>query len=160
QLLSVRLRGGRLDERELGTSLQVIERAAMDGSEIGRRLRQFGRGGSSSEPQPIHLDSGLLDAIEYTRPRWEDEAPGRGRRVEVLTESWSGAYVKGPGNELREVFTNMILNAVDALPKGGTIKLATFVRGEAVVACVEDDGIGMDDATRKRLFEPFFTTKG
>ena len=160
QLLNLRLHGGRLDERELATSLQVIERAAKDGSEIGRRLRQFGRGGNSAEPQPVHLDSVLLDAIEYTRPRWENEAQVSGRRIEVMTESWSGAYVMGHGNELREVFTNLILNALDALPRGGAIRLATSLRGDSVVARVEDDGIGMDEATRKRLFEPFFTTKG
>ncbi len=160
QILSVRLHGGRLGNDELLTSLRVIERAAKDGSEIGRRLRQFGHGASSTAAQPVHLDSALLDAIEFTRPRWENEAQVTGRHIEVMTESWSGAYVMGHGNELREVFTNLILNAVDALPEGGSIRLATTLKGDSVVACVEDNGIGMDETTKKRLFEPFFTTKG
>jgi signal transduction histidine kinase/ActR/RegA family two-component response regulator len=160
QLLNLRIRTGKLTQEDLVSSLRVIERAALDGSEVGRRLRQFGRGGSTPEPKPVDLDGVLLDAIEFTRPRWENEAQVTGRHIEVASESWSGAHVMGHSNELREVFTNLILNAVDALPEGGTIRLATSLQGDRVLARVQDNGTGMDEETRKRLFEPFFTTKG
>jgi signal transduction histidine kinase/ActR/RegA family two-component response regulator len=160
QLLTLRINTGKLTQEELISSLRVIERAALDGSEVGRRLRQFGHGSSAAKPEPVDLDGVLLDAIEFTRPRWENEAQVTGRRIEVASESWSGAHVMGQSNELREVFTNLILNAVDALPEGGTIRLSTGLQGDRVVARIQDDGIGMDDETRKRLFEPFFTTKG
>ena len=160
QLLNLRLLNGTLTQEELVTSLRVIERAALDGSEVGRRLRQFGRGATLTVMEPVDLDRALLDAIEFTRPRWENEAQITGRRIEIISESWSGACVMGASNEMREVFTNLILNAVDALPKGGTVRLATELRGERVLARIEDDGIGMDEETRRRLFEPFFTTKG
>jgi len=160
QLLTLRIGTGKLTQEELVSSLRVIERAALDGSEVGRRLRQFGRGTSAAVLEPVDLDRVLLDAIEFTRPRWENEAQVTGRRIEVASESWSGAHVMGHSNELREVFTNLILNAVDALPQGGTIRLATSHQGDRVLARVEDDGTGMDEETRKRLFEPFFTTKG
>ncbi len=160
QLLNLRIGAGNLTQEELVSSLRVIERAALDGSEVGRRLRQFGRGTSAVDPEPVDLDRVLLDAIEFTRPRWENEAHVTGRRIEVASESWSGACVMGHSNELREVFTNLILNAVDALPQGGTIRLATSFRGDRVLARIQDDGLGMDEDTRRRLFEPFFTTKG
>jgi signal transduction histidine kinase/ActR/RegA family two-component response regulator len=160
QLLNLRIGAGKLTQEELVSSLRVIERAALDGSEVGRRLRQFGRGTSTVDPEPVDLDHVLLDAIEFTRPRWENEAHVTGRRIEVASESWSGACVLGHSNELREVFTNLILNAVDALPQGGTIRLATSFRDDRVLARIEDDGVGMDEDTRRRLFEPFFTTKG
>ena len=160
QLLNLRIGTGKLTQEELISSLRVIERAALDGSEVGRRLRQFGRGTGAADPEPVDLDRVLLDAIEFTRPRWENEAHVTGRRIEVASESWSGACVMGHSNELREVFTNLILNAVDALPRGGTISLSTSFRGERVLARIQDDGVGMDEDTRKRLFEPFFTTKG
>jgi CheY-like chemotaxis protein/anti-sigma regulatory factor (Ser/Thr protein kinase) len=83
-----------------------------------------------------------------------------GRRIEVTSDSWAGAWVMGRSNQLREVFTNIVLNSVDALPEGGTIRLATQVRGERVIVRIQDDGVGMDEETRKHLFEPFFTTKG
>ena len=160
QLLNLALEKGQLTQEELVSSLRVMERAARDGSEIGRRLRQFGRGTSAAPPEPVNLDAIVLDAIEFTRPRWENEAQVTGRRIDVQTESWSGAFVLGHSNELREVFTNLVLNAVDALPKGGTIRLSTGIRGDRVLAFIEDDGLGMDEETRKHLFEPFFTTKG
>ncbi len=160
QLLNLRIGTGKLTQEELISSLRVIERAALDGSEVGRRLRQFGRGTGATDPEPVDLDAVLLDAVEFTRPRWENEAHVTGRRIDVASESWSGATVMGHSNELREVFTNLILNAVDALPEGGSIRLATSFRGDRVLARIQDDGVGMDDDTRKRLFEPFFTTKG
>jgi signal transduction histidine kinase/ActR/RegA family two-component response regulator len=160
QLLSLRLGSGKLTREELVTSLRVIERAALDGSEIGRRLRQFGRGTTSTAAEAVDLDCAVLDAIEFTRPRWENEAQITGRRIEITSESGSGACVMGYSNEMREVFTNLILNAVDALPQGGTIRLSTEVRGDHVLARIEDDGTGMDEETRRRMFEPFFTSKG
>ena len=160
QLLNLRIATGKLTHDELVASLRVIERAALDGSEIGRRLRQFGRGTPAAAAEPVDLDRVVLDAVEFTRPRWESEAQVAGRHIVIEAESWAGAHVLGHSNELREVFTNLILNAVDALPGGGTIRLATVVRGDRVLARVRDDGVGMDEPTRKRVFEPFFTTKG
>ncbi|HEY6868061.1 MAG TPA: ATP-binding protein [Candidatus Eisenbacteria bacterium] len=160
QLLNLRIATGKLTPEELAASLRVIERAALDGSEIGRRLRQFGRGTPAAAAEPVDLDRIVLDAVEFTRPRWESEAQVAGRRIAIEADSWAGAHVMGHSNELREVFTNIILNAVDALPQGGTIRLATVVRGDRVLARVEDDGVGMEEDTRRRLFEPFFTTKG
>jgi CheY-like chemotaxis protein len=75
-------------------------------------------------------------------------------------DSRPDAWVAGRANELREVFTNLILNAVDALPRGGNIRTAVHRDGQQVIATVADDGIGMDEETARRLFEPFFTTKG
>jgi len=61
---------------------------------------------------------------------------------------------------LREALTNLIFNAVDALPAGGTIRLSARQVGEDIVVTVTDSGLGMSDDVRERIFEPFFTTKG
>jgi CheY-like chemotaxis protein len=68
--------------------------------------------------------------------------------------------VDGHPAELRQVLTNLILNAVDALPRGGTITIATRAAAGAVEVSVADTGVGMSEEVRRRIFEPFFSTKG
>ena len=159
QLLRQRALQGVLPAAELAASLQVMERAAQDGTETVRRLRQFGRG-DDAVTESVDLAAAASDAVEFTRPRWENEAQTGGRTIHLELEAESGSWVSGRGHELREVFTNLILNAVDALPEGGTIRVGSKVRGGRVLAWVQDDGIGMSEEVRRRLFEPFFTTKG
>ena len=160
QLLARRLEAGTLSTEELLTSLRVIERAAQDGRETGRRLRQFGHVAPGAATEAVNLHEILKDAVEFTRPRWQNEAHAAGLVIELEMEFGAAAWVAGRASELREVFTNLILNAVDALPHGGTIRLESRVEGPRVMATVTDDGVGMDDETARRLFEPFFTTKG
>jgi signal transduction histidine kinase/ActR/RegA family two-component response regulator len=160
QLLLRRANAGKLSAGELVVSLEVIERAARDGKETGRRLRQFGRAEGSVTSEAVDLGAVLHDAVEFTRTRWENEAQAGGRSISITIEAATGAWVEGRGHELREVFTNLILNAVDALPNGGSIRLSVSVRDGRVVAHIEDDGVGMSEETRRRIFEPFFTTKG
>jgi signal transduction histidine kinase/CheY-like chemotaxis protein len=160
QLLMRRMQGGELSSEELITSLAVIEQAAQDGRETGRRLRQFGHAAHDAATEPVDLHAMLQDAVEFTRPRWQNEALGDGVNIEMRLESHTGAWVAGRASELREVFTNLILNAVDAMPQGGCISVGARAEGERVIATVADDGMGMDEETTRRLFEPFFTTKG
>ncbi len=159
QLLARRLEAGTLSAEELSASLAVIVQAALDGGETGRRLRQFGRG-TQDAAEAVDLDAVIRDAVEFTRTRWENEALAAGRRIETRVDSTAGALVSGRGNELREVFTNLILNAVDAMPDGGAIRITGRIADGQAHVTFEDDGVGMDEETRRRLFEPFFTTKG
>ena len=76
--------------------------------------------------------------------------------------------VAGIESEIREALTNLIFNAVDAMPDGGTLTLRTKSTRDIVPAStprrvqvqVQDTGVGMDEETRRRCLEPFFTTKG
>jgi len=160
QLLKLKLEAGSLSSAELLSALAVIERATQDGRETGRRLRQFGQASQVTATESVDLHVMLQDAIEFTRPRWENEAHAAGNTIEMHLDSQPAAWVAGRANELREVFTNLILNAVDALPRGGAIRAVVRNDGQQVTATVADDGIGMDEKTARRLFEPFFTTKG
>ena len=160
QLLRRQAEAGDLPAPALARALEVIERAAMDGGDTVRRLRQFGPGGRAPDAEIVDLDEALRGAAEFTRTRWENEAQADGRRITVEIQSEPGATVEGRGSEMREIFTNLILNAIDACPEGGAIRLATRVRQDRVVAEVEDNGIGMSPTIRKRIFDPFFTTKG
>jgi CheY-like chemotaxis protein len=160
QLLRLRAQDGTLAPQELQDAFGVMELAARDGAETVRRLRQFGKGEAADAADLVDLDAVLREAAEFTRPRWKNAAEGGGVHIELAVESSPGAWVRGNGAQLREVFTNLILNAVDAMPRGGIVRLGTATRDEAVVAIVEDDGVGMTPETMQRVFEPFFTTKG
>ncbi len=121
---------------------------------------------------PIHLNAVAQQVVELTRARWSDMALREGAVIEVSTDLADNLpEVMGVESEIREALTNLILNAVDALPNGGKIVLRTrFLAGESNSldvtstsrACLEviDTGLGMDENTRQRCLEPFFTTKG
>jgi signal transduction histidine kinase len=70
--------------------------------------------------------------------------------------------VDGHASELRDVLMNLIFNAVDAMPEGGTLSIATQLEHpqNTVLVTVEDTGVGMPPDVRRRCLEPFFTTKG
>jgi signal transduction histidine kinase/HAMP domain-containing protein len=159
------------DQREM---LGVIERAAKDGAETVRRLQGFARMEHDSPMTEVRLDMLARDAIDITRPRWRDVAQSRGASIEVVRQLQAVTPLAGRPAELREVLTNLIINAVDALPKGGKIMVNTYDDKAAgdpssssgqggvsyVVAEVADSGTGMPPEVRARIFDPFFTTKG
>jgi CheY-like chemotaxis protein len=110
---------------------------------------------------PVDVNDVVRDAVAITRPRWE-EKHARGRQpLHLVLELGHAPLISGRPAALSEVITNLILNALDAMPDGGTLTLTTRTGpgGTAVIA-VRDTGVGMPDATRRRIFEPFFSTKG
>ncbi len=153
--------------------LQHIRTASEDITQIVARLREFYRRRRSDEPRErVDLNTLIPQVVDLTRPRWRDIAQQLGVSIDIKTELEAGLpEVSGAAGELREVFTNLIFNAVDAMPQGGHITLRTRARCLAhnrrgartpthVIAEVSDTGVGMDEETRKRCFEPFFSTKG
>ncbi len=151
------------DQREM---LRVIERAAKDGAETVRRLQGFARMEHDSPMTEVRLDMLARDAIDITRPRWRDVAQSRGATIEIARSLQPVTPLAGRPAELREVLTNLIINAVDAMPKGGQLSVATYddkVSGDGlgdVVIEVADTGVGMSPEVQARIFEPFFSTKG
>ena len=142
------------------TSLRSIERAATDAAETVVRIQGFSRTAKRGEAASFDLNAAVQDAIEFTRARWQDEAHVKGAPIEVAFERGSPPSISGRSAEIREVMTNLILNAVDALPAGGRIAVRTRGEPGRVVVSVSDSGIGMSGEVKGRAFEPFFTTKG
>jgi signal transduction histidine kinase/ActR/RegA family two-component response regulator len=142
--------------------LDIIEKAARDGASTVRRLQDFTRVRRDHDLQPVSTRQIVEDCLSLTRGRWRDEAERVGVQYEVTTDLAAARDVAGEPSELREVMTNLILNALDAMPAGGALHLATRdlpAAGEVHVE-VTDDGDGMSDEVRARIFDPFFTTKG
>jgi signal transduction histidine kinase/ActR/RegA family two-component response regulator len=149
----------RVEEPELRRSLELIEQTAQDGAQTVRRIQEFTRVRMDEALDEVDLHRILLDVIELTRPSWQTQAKARGATIEIVKEFAPESKVAGNASELREVFTNLVLNAVDAMPGGGRLTLATSVEDDRVVASVSDTGQGMDVETQARCFDPFFTTK-
>jgi CheY-like chemotaxis protein/anti-sigma regulatory factor (Ser/Thr protein kinase) len=107
----------------------------------------------------VDLNTIIKDSIGITKPKWKDEIQSRGLRIEIVTNLEEIPLVLGNPSELREVITNMIFNAIEALPGGGKIEIRTFQKSERVFIQISDTGIGIAEEIRKKIFEPFFTTK-
>jgi CheY-like chemotaxis protein/two-component sensor histidine kinase len=152
--------------------LQTISSAIDDVAATVVRMREFYR---QREPQltlaPVQLNDLVGQVLSLTRARWSDMPQEQGtviRTQEDLAKDLPN--LMGVESEIREALTNLILNAVDAMPEGGTLSLrtkeieapATLFGASTPCVCVEvsDTGIGMDEATQRRCLEPFFTTKG
>ncbi len=142
--------------------LGTVITAAQDAARMFGRLRSiFRQADHDQERRPVDLNALVEQAAALTRPRWHGQALGQGVTITlrtVLTPSLP--VLLADAAELREMLTNLIFNAVDALPRGGEITLRTRARGGEVTLEVSDTGTGMDEETRRRCLEPFFTTKG
>lgn len=159
-LLAASLEGGGLDAERLRRGLKLINQAAGDGAAIVRRIQDFARVKRAGDFVPFNLNAVVREAVEFTRPRWADEARARGIEIAVDLRLAEVPPAEGNAAEVREVLTNMILNAVDAMPRGGRISLGTWFKGSHVYVAVTDTGVGMSEMVRRRIFDPFFTTKG
>jgi PAS domain S-box-containing protein len=145
---------------DLQSGLEVIRQAAMDGGQTVRRIQQYTRVREELQHEVLHLPSVAAEVIEITKSKWKNEAQRRGVKVEIRIEASEPAPILGTRAELREALTNLIFNAVDALPRGGIIIIRAQSNGGESILEVEDNGTGMADHVRTRMFEPFFTTKG
>src|SRR5207245_1503545 len=147
----------RVQNPQLRQWLQVIERAALDGAQTVRRLQEFTRIRRDEPFVAVDLNEVVREALEITQSRWRDEAVSRGVSLEVRNDLAVLPKVAGDPVELREALTNLILNAVDAMPDGGVLTLTTAVGPGEIVVTVSDTGVGIPTTIRDRIFDPFFT---
>jgi len=147
--------------------LETTLRAISDVAHTVARMREFYRQPEAElSLAAVELNRLVQQVLDLTRARWSDMPQQRGIMIELRTElAWNTPPIAGIESEVREALTNLIFNAVDAMPEGGTLTVRTKsvhpVQGSAQVQIeVVDTGIGMDEATRQRCLEPFFTTKG
>lgn len=139
--------------------LEWIQTGARDAATVVTRLRQFYHPEDVGSKTTVDL-GGLLEQIpELTHPKWRDEAQRTGRTIEMDLALEDGVCVLGNASELREVFMNLVFNAVDAMPNGGKITLGLYVIAEFAFVEVTDTGIGMSDEVAHRCFEPFFSAE-
>ena len=150
----------RVKDEELIRSLGIIVTAAEDAAATVRRIQTFARKSLAADLELLDVTSLLRDAIEITRTRWQNEARAEGSNVDVGLNAEDGLFTLGNASELREVFVNLIVNAVDAMPQGGSLKICCVRKDDRLRLRFADTGTGMEEEVRERVFEPFYTTKG
>ncbi|MGH7260379.1 MAG: ATP-binding protein [Nitrospiraceae bacterium] len=149
------------DKEKVLKYLQIIHTAGKDAANVVSRLREFYRSRDQQESfLPFDLNKLVEQSVNLTQPKWKDQALANGITVLVKCDLQKVPVLDGNESEVREVLTNLVFNAVDAMPKGGTITLRTVAKDGQVVLEVSDTGMGMTEEVRQRCLEPFFTTKG
>jgi signal transduction histidine kinase/ActR/RegA family two-component response regulator len=145
---------------EVQRHLDVILKVATDAGLTVQRIQGFARKRLARPSQSVDVNEIVDEVVEVTRSRWKDAAQARGVRYEMVVMHGELPRIAGEAAELREALTNIVFNALDAMPGGGTIRITTGRQEDTVLCAVQDTGIGMPEAVRRRVFDPFFTTKG
>jgi len=158
RLLHHSVEGNRATPAQLAEGLQVIARTVARGSEILQRLRGLTRELAEQPVTRVDVNALVRELVSLTDPLIR-EAQGRSAAIEVRQELGEIPPVVGRPGELLEALVNLIVNAVEAMPKGGVLTLKTAHEAAAVVVQVKDTGTGIPAAIKAQLFAPFFTTK-
>ena len=170
---------------EVTEGLQTLQTAANDGAQVVRRLQDFARQRSGGPLDACDLGRLVPEALEITRPRWREEPRRRGIVIQTSVDLAGLPAIQGNPAEIREILTNLIFNAVDAMPSGGSLRFTGHVVNSSsrqltpdgsdtpestprhldastgwVELAVSDTGLGMTTEVQRRIFDPFFTTKG
>jgi CheY-like chemotaxis protein len=148
------------DAAQVRQNLELVAMAAQDAASIVRRLRELYRERSPDEDvEAVDLASVARAAIALTEPRWRAQAQAQGVHLTVTEEVRPGSIALASEADLRELLTNLIINAVDACEDQGTIVVRAAPEGDTVLLEVADTGHGMTEEVLARCLEPFFTTK-
>jgi len=141
--------------------VDIIVKASLEAVETITRLSDFQKPNEpSSAVSALNLNEVIERALNFTRPRWQTESRGHGTPIEIESDLGKLGEINGSAAELCELFTHLILNAVDAMPQGGRITIQTRKVAGQVEVIFADSGIGMTSEVRRRCTDPFFTTKG
>jgi signal transduction histidine kinase len=149
-------------EEDLRRGLETIIRATEEAARTVHQIQRFALTPRSDEAfQAVDLNEVVCDALHATEARWRDQAQLESVAIDVRTIlAEPDLLVQGQHNELVEAFTNLIINAVEAMPLGGTLTLETRREDDRASVSVSDTGEGMEEEVQQHIFDPFFTTKG
>lgn len=141
--------------------LSTIKTAVSDAAVRVQLLQRFaGKSKSRYEYNPINLNQVAKDVIVQTRPLWKDNVQKEGSVIRFETSYADIPTILGNEGELRSAVYNLIKNSIEAMPRGGVIKIKTSCKDNKVYLSCTDTGTGMDEETKSRVFQPFFSTKG
>ncbi len=145
---------------EIKRRLKIIETSAFDGAETVKRIQEFSRVKADKRFTRVDLKKIVEGAVEITKSRWKDEAQKKGITITLTTSLDELPPILGNASELREVITNIIINAVDVIPQGGRITVEAKKAEDQAQISVTDTGPGMSEEVKRKIFDPYFTTKG
>ncbi|MCX7695661.1 MAG: ATP-binding protein [Caloramator sp.] len=147
-----------IDDPILNRYIELIEESAKDGAKIVKRIQEFSKT-KHKEKELCDINRIIIQSVEITKPKWTYESQISKKSIEVKLDLKAKGFVEGTATELREVFVNIISNAIDAMPNGGFLKIESFNKKGNIVVKIKDTGVGMTEEVKEKIFEPFFTTK-
>ncbi len=130
-----------------------------EGENIVRRLYAYAQKQIRSS-EVVDLNRLLQETVELIKPLWKNVAERTGKGIQLIEDYGTLNPIVGSSAEIKEVFVNIIKNAIDAMPEGGKIFISTFQEGNKNCVVIKDTGSGIPEDIRFKIFEPFFTTKG
>jgi signal transduction histidine kinase len=148
--------------QEINQTLNIIKTASLDIKNTVEKIKTFYRQKSDKEiTDVIDLNKIIGNSIELTKHRWKSIPQSMGKEIVIVKELLPTLpNIKGKASDIREVLTNLIINASDAMNNNGTLTFKTFSQNNKVVFELTDNGSGMDETTKAQCLEPFYTTKG
>ncbi len=149
------------DNHRLMDSLHIIKEAIDDGTSITSRMREFTHPGTSNEDfEPADINTIIEQSVKFIKPRWKNMAQSKGLDYTVDMEGMkSVSSILCNPRDVGDVFINLINNALDAMPDGGSLSFRTWSNDDTVFASITDTGKGMVEGVKKDIFDPFFTTR-
>lgn len=167
-LLQMILGAGEAALNKLGTgeirkcrhAIKTLIEGCHRGTDIVNRIKEFTLASSDEFEKPKVFDLGNLvsEAIQLTKPLWSDPAQPRKYRLNISTRP--GCLVTGNPSEMFEVLVNLIKNAIEAMPGGGSLAICSEMHRGKIHLSFSDTGQGISEENLQRIFQPFFTTKG
>ncbi len=141
------------DVEQVGSDLGRIVAASLHAREVVRKLMLFAR---QTPPRKGAVNPNLV--VEQSLYFLEARCVKQGITLKKSLDPALPSIIADP-SQLEQVLVNLVVNAIQAMPKGGVLTIETRAQGASVVIAVEDTGVGMSDDVRRQIFLPFFTTK-
>jgi signal transduction histidine kinase/CheY-like chemotaxis protein len=148
------------DDEASGAALAALSRLVGEGAARVARLQDLARRRRDAPRSDADLGVVSGAAVEAVRPELERRRRAGCGPVSIELGVPPQTRVVGSEDELRHVLSGLLLNAFDAMPRGGVVRVSAEARGDRVLATVEDEGTGIAESALGRLFDPLFTTKG
>ena len=151
-----------LGEKGVVEKLDAIEKAAEQGTASIGSLQGFSHGTENTPKQPelLALKPLIEEVRNLTRFRWKDIPQKEGYTIDFTIEAEDTPSLLTSGSDFKEMLTNLIFNAVDAMPSGGHILLSVKQEEDKILLALQDNGKGLSKEETAQIFNPYFTTKG
>lgn len=140
-------------------AMQTIFEAAEQGMEIVARIQRFTQLEVSRQRSVVDLEALIREAVALAQCTWKESAPQGGAAIDWQLQVQPLTPIQANATELQEVCTNLLLNALEAMPEGGRLQVNARPTAAGVEIEIRDTGIGIPPDLQKRIFTPFFTTK-
>lgn len=140
--------------------IREILAGANEAREVADRLRSFYKNNTGLNFANVSCGDLVKTALDLTKPKWAEELPASGIRVSIVSDIPDDLNFAGDAALIRDALVSLIINALDAMPTGGELRIHGSTDGSMVSLSVTDTGTGMNKYVRERCTDLFFTTKG